>query len=92
MPKLLTIQPDGPKLGRMPYPWHVNEDGSILHQKFWKGKPVRCAGFAPKTVQEIRITVQDFFKECNLKSIKKLQPVFGDAGGGMWTMLGKYTA
>lgn len=53
--KVVTLQPspitdqileDGTELTQLPYPLHVEEDGSIQRQDFWAGKPLRVIGFA----------------------------------------------
>jgi len=39
------ITPDGIELTKLPYPFHVDTDGSIGRQDFWNGYPLRVIGF-----------------------------------------------
>lgn len=39
------ITADGTELTKLPYPFYVNEDGSILRQDIWNGNPLRVVGF-----------------------------------------------
>lgn len=39
------ITPDGSELMKLPYPFHVDTDGSIGRQDFWNGYPLRVLGF-----------------------------------------------
>lgn len=57
MTKYVTVQPsaftdglteDGTEMTRLPYPFHVTADGSILRQDFWHGDPKRVVGFAKR--------------------------------------------
>lgn len=50
----ITLQPseytdhitgDGTELTKLPYPLHVERDGTIGRQDFWKGNPSRVIGF-----------------------------------------------
>lgn len=52
--RIITIQPaevtdqiieDGTELTRLPYPFHIREDGAIDRQDFWKGEPLALIGF-----------------------------------------------
>ena len=51
---IITLQPaprtdhiteDGTELQQLPYPFHVNESGSVLNQEFWCGCPAQIVGF-----------------------------------------------
>lgn len=50
---LFKIQPsaftdqirDGHQMTKLPYPFFVNEDGSVGSQDFWKGDPFKVVGF-----------------------------------------------
>lgn len=53
-PKIITLQPsaltdhitdDGVELTQLPYPFHVDADGLVGRQDFWKGDPYRVIGF-----------------------------------------------
>lgn len=44
--KSLTIQPDPNDVMKpLPYPFHVDEQGLVQRQDFWKGKVYRVIGF-----------------------------------------------
>lgn len=44
--KTITIQPDpGNPLAPLPYPFHVEEDGIVQRQDFWRGNVYRVIGF-----------------------------------------------
>lgn len=43
---MITIQP-AEQGGTLPYPLHVDEDGTVGRQDFWQGKPARVVGFSP---------------------------------------------
>lgn len=54
---IITLQPaqitdhltdDGHELTQLPYPFHVTDDGLVLHQDFWQGSPARIIGFAAR--------------------------------------------
>jgi hypothetical protein len=40
------------ELTRLPYPFHVWEDGLIHRQEFWQGRPLRVVGFAARFDRE----------------------------------------
>ena len=66
---VLTLQPaevtdqladDGTELTRLPYPFHVDSNGDVLRQDFWKGNPTRVIGFAARLdVHAIDLPWQD---------------------------------
>jgi hypothetical protein len=52
--RIITLQPssvvdqiteDGTELTRLPYPYHVTEDGDVMGQDFWRGEPEGVIGF-----------------------------------------------
>jgi hypothetical protein len=52
--KVITLQPseytdhitgDGTEYQKLPYPFFVREDGMVLRQDFWDGKPLKIVGF-----------------------------------------------
>lgn len=53
MNKILRVQPaayvdqiiDGHELTKQPYPYFVEEDGSVQYQDFWQGTVKRVVGF-----------------------------------------------
>lgn len=53
MPTTITLQPsahvdnivDGHEMTRLPYPFHVDEDGTVQRQDFWRGDPAAVVGF-----------------------------------------------
>lgn len=44
-PVVDCITPDGRELTRLPYPFHVHEDGTVARQDFWRGDPAAVVGF-----------------------------------------------
>jgi len=72
----ITIQPvqTGADL---PYPFHVDEEGFIGRQEFWKGKPYKLVGFASRPIAgQMDVFFADFWKDPEL-AIGKF-PVFAD--------------
>jgi hypothetical protein len=48
MPTRITLQPAPNERDplKLPYPFHVNQDGEIQRQDVWRGHPLRVCGFA----------------------------------------------
>lgn len=44
-PYIDHITNDGHECTKLPYPFFVNEDGTIGNQGFWRGEPFRVVGF-----------------------------------------------
>lgn len=42
---MITLQPAQNPNGKLPYPFHVNDQGMVGRQDFWKGDPMRVVGF-----------------------------------------------
>jgi hypothetical protein len=61
--RIITLQPsartdqitdDGTELQQLPYPFHVDEDGNVLRQDFWRGDPATVLGFQNRVdVQQV---------------------------------------
>lgn len=48
-----------PKLP-LPYPYHIDDEGNVQRQDFWKGSPARLLGFQHGGVQRISLTFRDW--------------------------------
>jgi hypothetical protein len=67
--RIITLQPssvvdqiteDGTELTRLPYPYHVTEDGDVMGQDFWRGEPEAVIGFQrDATVQKVDLWWDD---------------------------------
>lgn len=61
--RIITLQPsavtdhiteDGTELQKLPYPFHVDEDGNVERQDFWRGDPAAVLGFQDRVdVQQV---------------------------------------
>lgn len=68
--RIYTLQPapvtdhitdDGTELQRLPYPYHVDEEGNVQRQDFWKGDPSGIIGFQNRAdVQRVNLLWDDF--------------------------------
>lgn len=82
--KTITIQPKEQADFTLPYPFHINEDGSVGRQDFWKGKPQRLLGFNDKPeMGDIKLFVKEFWKRPKLAI--GMYPVFKKKTGGWVT-------
>lgn len=95
--KTITIQPESfvdnvwvGKAGdlvegkKLPYPFHVSEDGKVQDQDFWQGDPSACLGFQrDEDVQQIDLWWSDAVE--NPDSIVGMFPVFTQVGGPLYT-------
>ena len=66
----------------LPYPYRVNEDGTIDRQDFWQGSPYALLGFQRGDVQEVVVLAEDWLRDG--VDVSGLRPVFTDAGGTVW--------
>lgn len=81
----VTIQPTTPTGGRRPYPYHVQLDGQIARQDFWKGAPAQLLGFQ----RNLRRNRVDLLCDAFLADPEKaigMFPVFVNADGSMDTL------
>lgn len=97
MPKIITIQPeafvdnvwvneDGQVVEgkKLPYPFHVKEDGSVDRQDFWRGDPEAVVGFqADVNVQSVDLWWEDAVKDPD--AIVGMFPVMIEKGKGFYT-------
>jgi hypothetical protein len=67
----------------LPYPFHVEPDGSIARQDFWRGEPLRLLGFQHHAN---RHTVDESAEAWLAGEVEVggMYPVFLDADGTMW--------
>lgn len=81
----ITIQPASPEADPllMPYPYHIEPDGKVARQDFWKGRPLKLLGFN-KTNQtgDISLMRSEWMK--NPKRAIGMFPVFANKGDE-WT-------
>lgn len=71
----------------LPYPFHIEPDGSVARQDFWQGTPARLAGFQvdPKVM---KVEIFDFQWLADLDTVERvvgMHAVFIDSSGSMWT-------
>ena len=78
--KILTIQPNAEAF-KLPYPYHVDQKGNVMHQDFWKGNPKQLIGFAPKGKQDIKVLLSDVMENGVevFKVAGDVEPVFADS-------------
>lgn len=73
MATFITVQPSpridglsdtGQERTQLPYPFHVEQDGSVLRQDFWRGDPKRVVGFQRDLAkQQIDLYWSDAWKD-----------------------------
>jgi hypothetical protein len=81
----VTIQPATATGGPRPYPYHVQPDGRIARQDFWRGTPAQLAGFQ----RNLRRNQVDLLCDAFLADPEQaigMFPVFVNADGGMDTL------
>lgn len=93
MSVVITLQPsahtdqittDGQELTRLPYPFHVAEDGSIGRQDFWAGEPLEVIGFQKDlAVEQIDLWWSDCLEDP--QAAVGMYVVTRDKNGGMAT-------
>jgi hypothetical protein len=84
---VVTIQPrqTGDKL---PIPYHINENGTVRRQEYWKGDPAQLAGFMRRiNVHEVDLTHEDFWRDPT--AAVGMYPVFIRADGSMFNLTNK---
>lgn len=74
--------PYDPKLP-LPYPFHIEDDGSVARQDFWRGDPAKLVGFQRGNVQRVVLTVEDWIAG-DADAAVGLKPVFVDSDGDLW--------
>lgn len=68
----------------LPCPFHIEDDGSVARQDFWRGEPLRLLGFQEKPdVPHIHVRAEDWLK--NDTDVRGHFPVFLDADGSIWS-------
>ncbi|WP_248582563.1 hypothetical protein [Nocardioides sp. InS609-2] len=68
----------------LPYPYHVEADGSIARQDYWRGQPARLAGFQRQAdVQHVDVLAETWLADPDL-DVVGMFPVFIDEDGSMW--------
>ena len=80
--KIVKIHPEEKPGLALPYPWMIDEDGIVLRQDFWKGKPYKLIGFQKEDELNMDLTFKEFWK-CPKKAVG-LFPIFMHLGG-IWT-------
>lgn len=62
----ICIQPAERDTKQLPYPFFINEDGSVQRQDFWKGEPAKLMGFSKSKKQGVvrgSISFGDFMED-----------------------------
>jgi hypothetical protein len=68
----------------LPYPFHIDADGSVLRQDFWKGEPSRLIGFQENAdVQKVDLLAETWLASDD-EAPEGWYPVFMDDDGGFW--------
>lgn len=64
--KTITIQPREMENKTLPYPYHIDKNGLVGRQDFWKGRPFKLIGFAKSNkINKINLIFEDWFKNPN---------------------------
>lgn len=73
--------------GKAPYPYHIDGDGLVLRQDFWKGRPYQLVGFqfADGQVGAIGLEFDAFWDEPTLAL--GMYPVFVNGDGSIETIM-----
>lgn len=75
----------------LPYPYHIDDDGNVGRQDFWRGEPKSLIGFqAERDRHEVDLFFHDFWDDPE-KAVGMF-PVFVDAGGTFWNHLWPVTS
>lgn len=80
----IKLQPKGKPAGALPYPFFIDEDGFVLRQEFWRGKPYKLLGFndTPKA-GDIKLMRKEFM--FYPQAAVAMYPVFKDATDNWYT-------
>lgn len=69
----------------LPYPYHIEDDGTVGRQDFWKGKPARLLGFQLTADRhEVSVRVETWLE--NDVDVTGHFPVFQDKNGAIWSL------
>jgi hypothetical protein len=80
----VSIQPEQ-NGGVLPYPYHVDHDGNVGRQDYWKGNPAQLAGFlSDLDVHEVDLLHADFWLAP--QAAVGMYPVFIRADGSMFNL------
>lgn len=81
----------------LPYPFHLDADGNVTRQDFWRGEPLKLLGFqSDPDVHEVDLLVEDWLPTaaagyaaasgaCSPVDAVGMWPVFRDADGTIWS-------
>lgn len=78
-----TVTGDYDPAKPLPYPYHIEADGKVARQDFWKGEPLRLAGFQHGDVQQVVVHADEWLT--GDIDVTGMHPVFIDKGGNMWS-------
>lgn len=85
--KIITIQPQHRDDGVLPYPFHIEEDGSVGRQDVWHGNPERLVGFQKSAKrQDVDLPLSAFLADP--QKAKGMFPVMEDSKGRWATHMG----
>lgn len=78
----------------LPYPFHLDAEGNVLSQDFWRGEPIKLLGFQESPdVHEVNLLVEDWLPTATSPTTSQvvgpvaavgMWPVFLDADGTIW--------
>jgi hypothetical protein len=84
--RTVTIQPGELPDRVLPYPYHINPDGTVGRQDIWKGRPAVLAGFqARRETIAVDLEFPQFWANPSLAV--GMYPVVMNADGSMDTLL-----
>lgn len=66
----------------LPYPYHIEEDGKVGRQDFWRGTPYSLIGFQRGRREVVVLAAEDFVRDPD-KALG-LCAVFLDEDGSIW--------
>jgi hypothetical protein len=86
--RVLTIQQVERPDHVLPYPFHIDEDGFVGRQSFWRGNPIRLVGFVESPDSfEIALEADDWFADPDMAL--GMHPVMVDRAGTYSTYPGE---
>lgn len=68
----------------VPYPFHIEPDGSVARQDFWRGDPQMLLGFQETADRQRVVLLTAAWLAGDLQKAVGMWPVFSTSNGGMW--------
>lgn len=69
----------------LPYPFHIEADGSVLHRDFWRGDPAALIGFQATDEHRIDLWREEWIYDP--QAAIGMFPVFVTTEGGLYTYM-----